>query len=110
MSIIYSDVEFTEPIQLTVWNPPSRAGLYAILISAPRMKPKPFEVVYFGESEDMSERGFSSHHSRPCWINQAGSERNLWISVHLMPGSTKEERTNIESALVDRYNPSCNRV
>jgi len=89
MSIIYDGTQFTEPVKLNTWEPPFRAGLYAILVPNQTVKPKAYAIVYFGESGNMSERGFLSHHKRSCWIRQAGSESNLWISTYLMPNSTE---------------------
>lgn len=108
MSIIYSTIAFTEPEKLSNWEPPHRAGIYAILIPDSNSKPRPFSVVYFGESENMSERGFASHHKRYCWVKKAGNENNLYVSTYLMPNSTKEQRTTIESQLVQTFRPSCN--
>jgi len=104
MSIIYNGVNFSEPERLVNCNPPFRAGLYVILIQDQTMKPKPFKAIYFGESGNMSERGFGSHHKKPCWIRTAGSEGNLYISANLMPNSTENERRNIEERLIQKYN------
>lgn len=108
MAIIYDSVQFSDPIRLNNWDPPFRAGLYAILIPDQAIQPKPFSVVYFGESGNMSERGFSSHHKRSCWLTRAGNENNLWIATYLMPNSIEQERTTIESRLISKYRPPCN--
>jgi hypothetical protein len=110
MSIIFNGVSFSEPESLAFWTPPFKAGLYAILIPSPNISPKPFEVIYFGESGNMSERGFASHHRRACWLRQAGNEANLYIAVYLMPNSSEQERKQIEAALIAKYNPQCNRT
>jgi hypothetical protein len=108
MSINYDNVQFSEPIRLNDWEPPFRAGLYAILFPDQTITPKPFAVVYFGESGNMSERGFASHHKRACWISRSGNVNNLWIATYLMPNSTEEERRIIESRLISKYRPPCN--
>ncbi|MGD0591234.1 MAG: hypothetical protein ABSA44_10620 [Bacteroidota bacterium] len=109
MSINFNDIAFTEPELLSKWNPPNRAGLYAIMIPNQSSKPKPFEVVYFGESGNMSERGYSSHHKRDCWLRQASNnENNLFISTYYLPSSTDEQRRAIEAKLVAHYKPHCN--
>lgn len=110
MSIKYNEVNFSEPERLSNWAPPYRAGLYVIMVPDQNMKPKPYRAIYFGESGNMSERGFNSHHKKNCWINTAGSEGNLFISTHLMPDSSEKERRNIEERLVQEYNTNryCN--
>ena len=105
----FSGHNFSEPEQLVNWNPPCRAGLYAITVPDQSIKPKPFRVVYFGESGNMSERGFSSHHKRSCWIKAAGRETNIYISTLLLPDATPFGRTNLEHTLVLKHKPVCNR-
>ena len=108
MSINFSDYEFSEPILLTAWEPPYKAGIYAILKYDSSCKPKPYKSLYFGESSNMSERGFTTHHARPCWIRNAGGEDKLYIATHLMPFSTAQERRAVEAKLIADYRPVCN--
>lgn len=110
MSITWGNVNFDGPYPITNWDPPYRAAVYAIMMKPePRNKPDTYRILYFGESSNLSERGFyRSHHKYGCWIKEAGSESNLFIGIHLMPNSTVSERQNIETALVNQYNPVCN--
>jgi len=110
MSINYSSYHFTDPVSAASWDPPYRSGIYAILTPDSSIKPKPYRVLYFGESENMSDRGFwKGHHRYRCFISEAASESNLNIAVYLMPNSTSEERRKIEQKLVNDYDPPCNR-
>ena len=109
MGITYGSYAFNEPVPGGLWSPPYLAGLYAILFPDQAITPRPFAVVYFGESGNMSERGFlRSHEKFPCWIRQAGSESNLYIAVYLMPNSTVDQRRAIEAELINQYKPNCN--
>ncbi len=67
-----------------------------------------YYAIYFGESSNLSERGFVSHHKRSCWINVAGSETRLYVCVHLMPNSTTEQRRKVEQACIQKHDGACN--
>src|SRR3972149_1192700 len=107
MSIQWSSYEFTEPVVLQYWDPPRKSGIYAIMYRPdPLKKPTTFTVVYFGETENFAERGFPwNHESSGCWIQQAGSKNNVYVSIYLMPNSTKDERRKIEQELIDLCKP-----
>lgn len=110
MSITWGNKTFNGPYPITNWDAPDRAGVYAVMIRLdPPNEPDTYRIIYFGESGDLSERGFcKSHHKYHCWIDKAGSESNLYIGIHLMPNSTVEDRKKTESGLVNKYNPICN--
>jgi hypothetical protein len=98
---------FDGPYRITTWNPPYKAAVYTIMI--PDDEEGYFRLIYVGESSNLSERGFyKNHHAYNCWIKHAGNESNLFIGIHQMPQSTKEQRTKIEQQLISEYNPSCN--
>jgi hypothetical protein len=111
MTITWGDVSFDGPYSVSAWEPPYRAAVYAIMMKPdPISKPSTFRMLYFGESSNLSERGFfRSHHKYNCWIQHAGSEDNLYIGTHLMPDSSQEERTRVEQGLISRFDPACNR-
>lgn len=111
MTITWGKISFDGPYPITKWDPPFRAAIYAIMIKPePTSKPTTYRIIYFGESGNLSERGFyKSHHAYSCWIKQAGSESNLFIGVHQMPNSTQEVREKVEQKLISDYNPVCNR-
>lgn len=111
MSITWGNLSFDGPYTITNWEPPYRAAIYAMMTKPdPQNKPSTYRILYFGESSNLSERGFYRfHHKYNCWINYAGSDNNLFIGIYLMPDSTEDERRGIESALVNQYNPECNK-
>lgn len=111
MSIQWGKFSFEGPYLLDEWNPPQRAGIYAIMHKPDRTnKPSIFQIDYFGESGDFSDRGFPwSHEKSDCFIEQAGSKNNVYIAIHFMPGSTESERQGVETELIGLYDPKCNK-
>lgn len=110
MSTIWGETEFEGPFPMEEWNPPRNAAVYAIMMRPDSIsKPNTYRVIYFGESGNLSDRGFlRSHEKFGCWINAAGSTANLYIGIHQMPGSTASQRGSLESKLVAQYRPACN--
>jgi hypothetical protein len=107
--IKFSIYLFTEPEPLTSWQAPPRAGVYVILIPNGSYNPRPFQPIYFGESGDMSTRGFLNlHHKCGDWRRVARDDKNLFVAAHSMPTSTPEQRRAVESELVGLYSPVCN--
>jgi len=103
MSIKWGKYQFKGPYQISTWNPPYRAAIYAIMKKG--SKPNTYTIIYFGESGNLSERGFvKSHHKYQDFIKDAGSENNLYIGFLLMPNSSAEQRRKVESALKTKYN------
>jgi len=111
MTITWGEVRFDGPYPITEWDPPFKAAIYAIMMKPdPRNKPDTYRILYFGESSNLSERGFyRSHHKYQCWIQHAGSDANLYIGIYPMPNSTQEDRQKVENKLVSQYNPECNK-
>ncbi len=110
MSITWGDVEFEGPYPITEWEPPRVAAVYAIMMKAePEDKPTTYRVLYFGESENLDDRGFyKSHHKYSCWKAEAGSDSNIYIGIHRMPNSSRKERREVEGKLIAEYHPVCN--
>ena len=109
MEIFFSVYQFCEPLPAASWEPPYCAGIYASLVRDSAYKPKPYRLIYVGESGNMSQRGFwRSHHKYDSWIAEAGSEDELYIATYLMPDVTPEGRREVESAIVTKYKPCCN--
>lgn len=108
MSIHFGNYKFEDPVFLHKWEPPYKAGIYIICTAQAIFLPD-YKPVYIGESGNMNERGFSSHHKRHCWVAEAGSEDKLWITTYLMPYSTEEERKAVEKELIQKYDPPCNK-
>ena len=78
MSMTFGGYEFSDPVRIDRWDPPYRAGVYAILRRDYSHTPS-YAVIYFGQSSNMSERGFvKSHHRYSCFVNTARAESNLY--------------------------------
>ncbi len=83
-----------------------RAAVYAI--SIPSGEPNTYTLIYVGESENLSERGFyRDHHKFGCWMSKAGTLDNIYISLHLMPNSTPEQRRTIETQAIGNWQLAC---
>jgi hypothetical protein len=110
MSLRIRGVEFEEgPIKIRSWNPPYRAGVYAFI--TPGDSDKTWVFLYIGETGNLSERGFpASHHKYECCKKEAGSDEDLYVIIHLMPGSTSKDRREMETKLIHagRGKPVCN--
>ena len=83
-------------------------GVYAILTVDPDVKPRPFRVLYFGESEDIGSRATSTHESYSSWQREAGPNGKLYRALYWMLESTQKQRQVVESTLIEAYTPPCN--
>lgn len=105
MTITWSKTEFNGPHSLSQCGMPTSSGLYAIMIQTVS---NTYKIVYFGESSNFNERVNLSHHKYDCWINQSGSENKIYFGLHVMPNSTPDQRRELESFLIQKFNPNCN--
>ena len=105
MTITWNEVVFQGPYLASTWTPPRQAAVYAIMRKPdPKEKPGTFRIMYFGESSNLQDRGFwKSHHKYDCFIKFAGTESNIYIGIHAMPGSTAEQRRVVETKLNKAY-------
>lgn len=107
--IYFANYQFSEPESFLNWTASEKECIFAILIKNPDSRSRPYTAIYFGESGDLSERGyFRAYHRYDCWVRESGSEAGLFISVFAMPGSTPEIRQSIEAFLIKYYHPACN--
>ncbi len=102
---------FTREGSLSNWDPPNRAGVYVIAYRKdPKKEPDTYSAIYVGESGNLDDRGFSNHHKKQCWLDHVNdNEGRLAVYLHLMPNSTVDERRKIESKVIEKRNPPCNR-
>jgi len=109
MNIIFGEYEFSEPTRIAKWEPPKAPGLYVILKPDLSGSPIPLKPIYFGQTGNFAERGFiKSHEKYKDWIREVIEDEQMFIAIHLMPGSTEEERKTIETELIAKYQPVCN--
>lgn len=97
--------EFLGPIKLSEWGPPMDEVVFLMM----RRTKDTFEVIYAGESgkTDASDY-FTKSDNFKCWIQNAGSEYNLYLSIYPMWGSSSDERKRIVDQIVIKYSPTCN--
>ena len=65
---------------------------------------KPAEVIYVGETGDLSTR-FNSHHKMPCIEEHKATHLGLILSEAMEDKSVREV---IEIDLIERHEPRCN--
>jgi len=93
------------PFPLTGWKPPSRAVIYGIMM---KREDGEYRIIYVGQSENLSERGFENKRAYALWLAEAGDPSNLYIAFHSMPCSVEEQRIMITHELIRLREPACN--
>lgn len=86
----------------------AQPGVYAILVYDPSCRPRPYRVLYFGESQDIYSRATTSHEKYDDWRREAGPGVTLYRAFHFMSGSSQAQRQVVETNLIETYNPPCN--
>ncbi len=105
MTIQILHYEFLGPIKLADWGPPMDEVVFVIL----SRDKDTFNVIYVGESDKTNELDFFIKNEKfKCWISNAGSEDNLYLSIYLMPNSDEKDREKIVSKAIAQYKPVCN--
>ena len=102
---------FDQPARLDAWDSPEQAGIYVILHKLdPENRPDTYVIDYCGQGRNLSL--YKSYpwieHRKKRLISRTGSLDNAYISVFLMPGSTRQERRKLEQALIKTLNPYFN--
>lgn len=108
MGINFGGYQFSAPAPLVSWTAPRCQGLYVVMVKDRTWEPLPARPIYFGESGNMSRRGFPfNHHAADAWFNVGGGAL-LWVSYLPTWGWTEAERRAVETCLVDHYATPCN--
>jgi hypothetical protein len=106
--IRFNNRVFTEPVPFSLALPPVSSGIYAILVPDASCRPRPFRVIYFGESRNFSQRVTGSHELFSDWTAQADEGTNLYVAFCPTPLLKELTRRWVESDLIARYSPACN--
>ncbi len=111
MTITWDGIEFNGPYQIHSWTKTNVAGVYAIM--ARENSPEGsagFSLLYVGQTADFGKGDFPDHHEKYlCWLrNCGGEEGNMYISMH--DERYEAKRFLLESQLIKRYHPICNRA
>lgn len=109
MSIEISNRLFDGPHLLKNWRPLNFPVIYTIMMKPdPENNPDGYQIVYICESDELSNISFIDHPKYKCWFKKAGFKSNIYISAHVMPNSTAEEREKLKNALISIHVPPCN--
>ena len=105
MSIQILQYEFLGPIMIDQWGPPMEKTVYLIL---GRDKDS-FRILYAGDCEKTDDKGFLVNHSAfKCWVDQAGSEKSLYIAILPLFEDPPDYRKHILGKIIQHYKPTCN--
>jgi len=97
--------EFLGPVKLSEWGPPMDEVVYTIMA---RDKDT-FKIIYVDQSEKTNEIDFFTKNDKfKCWLDNTGSENNLYLSIYPMADSKDAERKKIVSKAIEKYKPICN--
>jgi len=97
--------EFLGPVQLSDWGPPMEKLVYLIMA---RNEDK-FDIIFADECEKTEATDFFTKNNHfKCWISNAGSEKNLYLSIYPMWDSTTIERKRVLQRIISRFKPTCN--
>lgn len=93
------------------WSPPVVSAVYAITYKQdPDKKPNSHTVLYFGESEDLSQQAPALKIVEDFWMENGGILDELYVFLHPMVGSNKSERSTVQYRLVTEYQPHVNQL
>lgn len=103
---VWNGVDFAGPIRLLDWLPPLAACVYAIM--TPAEKAGRFRLVYVGESGHASDAAFFARHEKhTCWLEQAGSEDKIYVGLHPMPDSSRDQRRVVMAQAIGALRLAC---
>lgn len=98
--------EFLGPIKLSEWGPPMDRVVYILL----KRTNGTFQIIYAGESDKTEATDFFTKNDNfKCWIQNAGSESNLYLSIYPMWDSTPQQRQRILQKIINTFHPPCNK-
>lgn len=104
--IWFQGLPFAGPTPLALAPKYNWGGLYAIMVLDVSGTPRPYRVIYIGESGDMAQRVGTSHEKFASWVRVAGSASRLHVAFHTI--ANQAERRAAESRLIAYYKPECN--
>lgn len=105
MAIQILSYEFLGPIQLSEWGPPMGEVVYLLF----RRAKDRFEIIHAGQADKTDAADFfTKNEGFKCWLQHAGSESNLYLSIYPMWNSQPAERNAVLAKILSRYKPICN--
>lgn len=105
MALQILSYEFLGPIKLSEWGPPMDKVVYLLL----RHNKGSFQIIYAGELEKTTEANFFTKNEKfQCWLQNAGTEDNLYLSIYPMWDSKPHDRQNLLQKIIATFQPICN--
>ena len=99
--------DFTEPSRFPSPLIPPFSGIYVMLVPDSRGTPRPFRVLYIGESDNLSRRVTRQHEKFEHWTREAAGSQ-LYFAFHNTMGMSDLQRRDAECELINHYGPPCN--
>ncbi len=104
MTIQILHYEFLGPIKISEWGPPMDKVIYIIFTQ----NKSGFVPLYVSESDKTDQNNFFTQNDNfKCWIQHAGSEDNLHLSILPLWESEELERKRIVAKIISKYRPLC---
>ncbi len=96
--------------QLNAWVPEVGPAVYAVTYKKdPGGRPGSHTVLYFGEADDLCSQAHTINNFVGNWWKKFGrDDSELYICIHPMPGSSPNERAEIQHQLIQEYDPQAN--
>ena len=105
MALQILQYEFLGPVPMSEWGPPMEEVVYVLLA----VDGERFSVVYAGQCAKSEDPAFFTKNPKfRCWMQRAGSERNLHVAVLPMFGSSEAGRERVVGRILQKYRPPCN--
>jgi hypothetical protein len=105
--IYFRDRRFSEPSPFNSANTIPSQGIYAILVHDEGFTPRPFQIIYFGESDRLAQRVNPLHEGYVEWVRQARGAA-LYVAFYNTAGTPSRQRKELEKLLIQDCNPPCN--
>ena len=105
--INYGNFRFSEPRLFPALTVPPFEGIYAILVTDMKFRPRPFRLLYIGETGDLGRDITLQHEKLDDWTREAHGHP-LFVAWHTMISASSQQRRSAELELINVYRPPCN--
>jgi len=102
------DLALKGPVTLAHPQLPIVPGVYVVV--TPAIAPlAQYRLLYADETENLADRVVGRHERFASWVAEAGNSDALSVAWLAAPMLTSRERQYIVRAVIDRFDPPCNR-
>ena len=96
----FGQSNFSEPCVMSDWKAENSAGIFIILSKTGAPGKPVFSPVFMDESGDFLEIAhLKAHRYYRHWLNEAGNEENIFISVFELPCTNEDDRRKIKERI-----------